>query len=226
MVGSARTGTFLQLAALLLAAGGAYLAYGEARPYFQGGVLAKERFEALYNGKMEPGYSSASTRLVLDSCLDAITSIYGRTQASVRREETARACLNLADAATRYSPTLAYGWFIGAIASEGLGDIDGMATRLARSAATAPNEQWIAELRWPLFERHYAGIAAEDQPLVANDIVLLLRSPRGTSLVTDRYVRADDTTKARIEAVVETTSDSTKQRFISKLQVSARQVSP
>jgi hypothetical protein len=214
----------MQLAALLMIVGGAYLAYREAVPFLRGGVLAKERFDAFYEGAITPGWSTPSKQLVLDNCVDAITSIYGRTQPTERQMTVARTCQETADGATEQDPAFAYAWLVGGLAAERLGDVQGMARRLSQSAQVGPNEQWIAELRWAMLEEHYDALPSEDQRFVEHDTVLLLNDIRGAQLVADKYVRGDATFKARIKAAVETTRDVIKQRFVNSVKVSMRQV--
>jgi hypothetical protein len=224
MVASGATRVVAQLTSLLLVAGGAYLAYGEALPFFRGGVLAKERFDALYNRSISPGLSTASKRLVLDNCVDAITSIYGRTQPPDRRKVVSEACLHVADTATAADPAFSYAWFVGGLAAERLGDLEGMAGRLAQSARVGSNEQWIAELRWPLFEQHYDALPEAARPLVEHDMLILLDDIDGSVLVADRYVRGDAPFKARVEATVEKTRETIQQRFLNNVKASLRQV--
>lgn len=210
---------------LALAAAGGLVAFAEARPYFSGGVLASERFQAIAEDRLTPGPSTASQRLVLDSCLDAITSIYGRTQPAARRAAVHRTCMDLADRIVAVSPTHSYAWFIGALAAEHLDDLSGMSSRLARSQATGPTEQWIAELRVDLAERHLAALQDDARGGHDRDLAMLVASDRGVRTIARRYAR-DQSFRNRIVPLIETMSMEQQRRFLRSIAAVVGRLDP
>jgi hypothetical protein len=210
----------LGLLFVALATAGGLVAFAEARPYFSGGVLAFERFQAIAEGRLVPGPSIASQRLVLDSCAHAMTSVYGRMQPSDRRTAVYAGCSRLADEVTMASPTFSYAWFVGALAAERLGDHEAMNSKLISSQVTGPTEQWIAELRADLAERHLSDLTPEARRGHDRDLMMLVSSDRGVRSMARRYTR-DPEFRARIVPLVEAMPMEQQHRFLRSIEAVA-----
>ncbi len=212
----------LVVAALSLAliAGGAWAGFQEARPFVSGGVLARERFDALVDGRLRPAFSINSQNLVLESCLDAALSVYARLQTAERRLALETTCRDIAAGIGQENPTQSYAWFVAAFMSARLDDVTGINTYLQRSQATGSSEQWIAEQRVALAEQVYGELAPETIAAHENDLRLLATSPRGARSIARRYVNDEDF-RERITAIVEQMDPSVQRRFLSSVRSAA-----
>lgn len=205
------------VACLALSAGGAYLAYSEARSYLAGGVLPHERFDALSARAEVIGFSNASKKLVLDNCFEGIVGIYARTRDRTRRAIIAAECLSVADAVVATTPVYSYAWYVGALAAAQVRDADGLATRLRQSQVTGPTEQWIAELRVGLVEDHRVELPPDVLALNDKDLAILVLSSRGIASIAARYVR-DPSFRDRITTITETLPPQDQQRFLDQVR--------
>ncbi len=213
----------LLIGAALLAAGGAITAHAELNPFAVGATDAKSRFAALASNAYRPAASVLSKRLLLDTCLEAVTGIYGRLQPGEDRRTVVARCLEQADAIVAGAPSFSYGWYVGALAAAELGDVTGFNTRALQSQITGPTEQWMAELRAALVEDN---IAVADDAVMARhaaDLRLLVASPRGIRSISRRYV-AEPAFRARIAAIVEAMPEADQARFVATVRESARGV--
>jgi hypothetical protein len=216
MADSTATRRAILFLSLALLGGGAWVGYREASPYFRSGIEDSERFAALAQAPPTPGLSIASERLVLDGCVRAISSVYGRLQSAVRKAEVNRNCLRAADTAAQANRSSSYAWYVGALTSAQLGDITGMNERLLRSQQTGPAEQWIAELRVPLAEDHFNDLSPEARVNHDRDLRMLVASARGISSIAARYVN-EAAFRERITAIVETMPEADQRRFVSRV---------
>lgn len=221
MADNAATRKAILLLSLALLGAGAWVGFREASPYFTSGIEDTERYAALAERAPTPGPSIASERLILDNCVRAISSTYGRLQSSARKAEVNGNCLKAADAAVRVNPSSSYAWYVGALTSALNGDVAGMNMRLLRSQQTGPSEQWIAELRVPLAEDHLAELTPEARANHDRDLKMLVASIRGIASIAGRYVRQVDF-RERITAIVEAMPEEDQARFVSRVESSAR----
>lgn len=220
MADNAATRKAILFLSLALLGAGAWVGFREASPYFTSGIEDTERYAALAERAPAPGPSIASERLILDNCVRAISSTYGRLQSSTKKAEVNGNCLKAADAAVRVNPSSSYAWYVGALTSALNGDAAGMNMRLLRSQQTGPSEQWIAELRVPLAEDHLAELTPEARANHDRDLKMLVASVRGIASIAGRYV--DDTGfRERITAIVETMPEADQRRFVSQVGTAA-----
>lgn len=210
----------LLLASLIVCGGGAYAAYSEASAYMSGGVLQEERFAALADDSQSTALSIASSRMVLDHCLEAITSVYGRLRTAPQRQAVATACMAQADAIVRTMPSYSYAWYVGALAATRLPGED-PSTRLQQSQLTGPQEQWIAELRVALAEDNRERLSDEARALNDKDLAMLVLSYRGVASIARRYVTNPDF-RSRITDIVEQLPQPDQQRFVANVEAAAR----
>lgn len=211
---------FVSVVSLVLVSGGVYSAYIEVRSYFSGGMTPVESFAAVAANVQVAGLSIATNRLVVDNCYDALTSIYGIVQPTIKSRAVASNCLAQADAVTQAMPTHSFAWFVGALAALRLEDPSGFADRLRQSQLTGPREQWIAELRVGLAEDNFDLLPSDVRELNDRDLGLLVVSDRGIASIAQRYVR-DEAFRERITSIVEQLSEHDQQRFVNSVGIAA-----
>lgn len=204
-------------ASVLLLLGAVATTYSESRSYIEGGLTPAEGFAALRGGQRSPGFSIASTRLVLDGCYDAMLGVYGRVQPTAARMTVADNCRTLVRAVTAAMPTYSFAWYVGALAALQRDQPEELVVSLRQSQLTGPTEQWLAELRVALAEEH-RNLLPDD--VLANndgDLALLVVSNRGIASIAKRYVD-DPSFRERITAIVEQLPEPDQQRFISTIE--------
>lgn len=147
------------------------------------------------------------------TALNATLSLAMRYLGTEALAKIAPNCLDLADYLTIQTPTNAYAWYVGALASAALSDWIGMNKRMDMSWRTGPSEQWIGELRVALAEKHLTHL---DHGLVEAhqaDLRMLVLSTRGVRSIAARYV-ADPSFRQRITNIVETLPTESQERFV------------
>lgn len=215
----------LAAAAALLAGAGTTTAWREFGAFANGGIAPQSRFAALAAGQWQPAVSPLSERLLLDACQEALQGLYGRLRPAAERAAVATHCRDAANAITAAAPGNAYAWYVGARAATALGDRAGAETRLLRSHAVGPMEQWVAELRVGLVEAEYAAAGPELRRRHAADLALLVRSRRGIAAVSHRYV-ADPSFRGRITDIVEALPEEDQARFVATVRGAAARAAP
>ncbi|TYR33053.1 hypothetical protein FY036_08290 [Mesorhizobium microcysteis] len=212
------SGFWLSLAFLGAVIGaGTVTGYLELRPFSIQAQGERERFQNIAGDRLATGLSAYSGRFVLDDCLNAMTSIYGRLQSEARREAVAARCAKLSETLLRRAPTDAYAHLIAAFASRSLGDRDAANRELALSHATGPNELWVAELRFELFEDDLDNLDTQAREAADADMVLLFQHHRGQQALVRRYL-AKPASRERISAMVENVPIETREAFLHYLR--------
>lgn len=196
-------------------------AYYELAPYFTGGTDSQARYQALVDGDTVIGISSFSHRVVLNGCLEATNSIYGRLQSAERRNAVIAHCRAEAADITERTPSNGFAWLMLARLAGLTGDITEMNRDLAMSRATAPFEQWVAELRVDLAENRLADLSPENQAGNNEDLAMLVQTRRGIATIAHRYVREQDF-RQRITDIVETLPEEDQARFVDNVRAVAR----
>lgn len=210
-------------ACLLLAA-----SYGtalEAMPYVAAGGTLERRLDSLEHGFVPVGLSLASQQMVLADCAAVSRSIYGRALGTGHRVRLLATCARIAAGITAGAPTHGYGWYVGALMAAEQGDRAGLNRQLAQAYATAPTEQWLAELRVDLVETHMDQI---DPALLAShdrDLALLVRSQRGVRTIANRYVRVA-AFRERITRIVERLPVADQKRFLANVRQQGEAAGP
>jgi hypothetical protein len=132
-----------------------------------------------------------------------------------------RACLDIARNNISAAPASSNDWLIASSLAGQLGDADRSRAYLARSVATGPNEEWIAERR--------IRLAAADQPadpaitaLLDQDLAMMLQSNRGIQQLAEIYVY-DAAMRARIADVAETVPPFYQNRFLLSVRKISKQ---
>ena len=194
--------------------------YREAMPFLSSGLSPSDKFNALANARFSIGLSPLAKNIVLEDCVSALTSVFGRVQPSDRQGAVLKVCRDAAGEVTGAAPSSSYAWYVGALAASRAGDMTELSRGLSQSEATGPNEQWIAVLRADLAEEHRAvldsrALAAEDR-----DLALLVQSQGGIAAIAARYIIQPDF-RERITTIIETLSPSDQQRFLSSVKQAA-----
>lgn len=217
------SGFWLSLAFLGAVIGtGTVTGYLELRPFSIQAQGEKERFQNIAADRLAPGLSAYSGRFVLDDCLNAMTSLYGRLQSETRREAVAAGCTQLSATLLRRAPTDAYAHLIAAFASRSLGDREAANRQLALSHATGANELWVAELRFELFEDDLENLDLQMREAADADMLLLLRHHRGQQALVRHYL-AKPASRERISAMVETVPIETREAFLHYLRTAVNE---
>ena len=211
--------SLIAVSSVLLGAA-ALAGYFEGAPFFSAGPSAGEQFAAWQDGHVVDGLSVGSHTVLMNSCLLALTSAYGRAQPTPDRLQVARACAERATEETAANPSFAYGWYVLAMASSHIGNWDTMNEALAMAQTTASTEQWLAELRVALAEDNFDRLAPAVLARHERDLALLVRSRRGISAIAERYV-ANPGFRARITDIVEQLDSSSQLAFIDAVRAAA-----
>jgi hypothetical protein len=194
--------------------------YFEAAPFFSAGPTAQEQFVAWRDGRAVDGLSVSAHTVLMNSCLLALTSAYGRAQPTPERLQVARACAARATEETAANPSFAYGWYVLAMASSHTGDWGTMNRALGMAQSTASTEQWLAELRVALAEDNFDRLTPAILAQHERDLALLVRSRRGISSIAARYV-ANPGFRNRITDIVEQLDPSSQRAFIDAVRAAA-----
>lgn len=192
----------------------------EARPFVAGAGNGEDRFEAIYLNKMKRGISQLSARMVLDSCSQAVTSIYGRFEPLDRREIVLANCLAQVEGTVQSMPTYGLAWFVGALLAAEQGDFANMNEKLLRAYWAAPYEQWIAELRVNLSELHLERLDDTYLDLHRRDLAMIVQNSRGISKIANRWV-IDPDFRARITEIVEQLPEESQVKFVGRVRAAA-----
>lgn len=199
-----------------------WVAFVEVRPFLGGGTDQATRYQAQVNGSVQVGLSNFSQGLVLDDCLEAVTTIFGRLQPTHERMAVLGHCLTQTRKITRLAPTNSYAWFTQALISSFNGDAAELNSSLKNSRAMGQNEQWIAELRVELAEKERSELDAANLVGHDQDLRMLVGSSRGIRAIARRYLTQQDF-KQRITDLVETLDEDLQRRFVERVRAEARQ---
>jgi len=212
-------GMVLAVAAPLVV-GGVATSFAELNVFSAGSPTVEGRFAALEAGSYRAGPSILSKQLLLETCNEAIAGVYGRLQPTQERTIVLDRCRSYADGVVDQSPSLSFGWYVGALAAASLGDMAGFNARILRSQRTGPSEQWVAELRVRLVETNFGSADQAVLDRHAQDLRLLVRSPRGIASIAQRYV-GDPSFRERVTQIVETMSETDQRRFVDTVRRAA-----
>ncbi|WMT86760.1 hypothetical protein NO932_17955 [Pelagibacterium sp. 26DY04] len=213
-------GMMLTVVALLLGAGGVYLAARELAPFRFSFAPSAQILARLAEDAPPVPPSVFGANVSLRICEEAMGALGFRLFPSGRIAAIASHCREAAREATGAMPSLSYGHLVEAMALFALGRSDEAGAALGRSQRVGANEQWIAERRVALAEDHYEILGAYGQTGHLNDLALLARSERGIGSVAARYV-SNPGFRERATAVVETLPEDIQERFVSLVRSQA-----
>lgn len=203
----------LALAGLFLTVGGAFALSYELRPFLVDRNTSTSRVLELASGSTAGGLSLSATQALLLDCRVAMSTPAGQLQPARVRRDLAQNCLDASDAAVARSPTLSVAWATGALAAGMLDDGDGLSRRLVQSHASAPIEQWVAELRVTIADDHYRLLSAQARIGFDSDLRLLLSHEAGVAAIAHRYLALEDF-RSRVDAVVYTMPPALREKFV------------
>lgn len=207
----------------LLVASTVALTY-EIVPFLSQHASPATRFTSLESTNVKSALSIYSHRLLLNDCLEALAGPTGLVQPFERRSQVTNNCHSIAMNTVKTMPTFALAWYVAAFASAELGNYPAFNTQLAVAQKTAPNEQWLAELRVRLAEANLDHLSPEALEGENRDLLLLARSRQGVASIASRYI-AQPEFRERIIRLVETLSEDEQKRFISHVRGAAKQLS-
>lgn len=212
----------LTLACLVLGASGIFAMSQESSAFLRSGPIIDRA--KLVEPTMSVGLSADSMRTVLNDCNGAMQryrSLDMIYQGAETRDNIVRNCFETADHIAAQSPTLSIAWYTGAFAAALLGDKPAFNERLQRSQLTAPNEQWIVDIRVDLAENYLADLDSLSLVAHEKDLQLMVRSALGLRNVARRWIR-DEGFRARIADIVEIMPQDVQRRFVTNLQRAVR----
>lgn len=216
-------GLVLIVTALILGSSGAYLVAREMAPFEFSFAPRSEIFERLVSTPAPVPPSIFGANVALEICDETMSRLSFQLAPTARRTAVANSCLTSAQQALSGAPSLSYGHFVAAIAHFALDDTDAALLALERSQSLGPNEQWIAERRVSLAERHYDDLQNYARTGHLADLALLAQSRRGIRTIAARYVANPDF-RERVTAVVETLPVEIQRRFVSIVRAEARTI--
>lgn len=178
-------------------------------------------FINLEKSKSVLAFSTMSDEYLIRACMHAVNSVQGRLQVGAARNNLWSSCLVLSEEITRSSSQNALAWYLQSYLSIRLSLYNQFDHSLVQSYQTAPNEQWIAELRVQLAESALDQLSARALSGHERDLALLVQSRRGIGSIARRYVNSPEF-RDRITEVVVQLPDSAQQRFVDTLRIEVR----
>ena len=210
--------------ALLLLLSSLFAFIKESAPFFSGRISPETRFEHFEMAQeVKIGLSIYAHQLELNDCLEALAEPFGMAQPISRRMKVFSSCQTLSMDIVKSSPLYSYAWFIAAFSSVHLGQYEDFNYQLEQSQNTAPNEQWLAELRANLAENNLTNLSPAAIKGQERDLILLVKSKRGVVSIARRYVN-DPSFRKRIIALVETLPESQQAKFINNVRAAANNI--
>jgi len=202
----------------LLAIGGAVAMRLELTPYTTNRDTDSSRLLELANAGTGYGLSDSSRQAPLTDCRENMLSLMARLQTSHVRNSLYQNCLAVSDKLGAEQPTLSIAWLTGAIAAAQMNDSDGFNLRMARSMRAGRVEQWIAEMRIPIVENYFVWLTDEVRAGNAADMLLLTENDGGLLTLARIYVKSPSS-RERITAVIEPTSEVIREKFARRVRL-------
>ncbi|MGV8833382.1 MAG: hypothetical protein ACOH2N_15525 [Devosia sp.] len=184
------------------------------------GATSLDRVLAMDGVNELPGLSIESENQALLDCTGALQAMHSLAMMYRTPEQRAQLvpkCLAMSDNLAERSPSNAYAWYVGALASAQIEDWNGFNQRLAMSWRAGRIEQWIGELRVALAEGNYSRLDDITTANNALDLHMLVLSTRGVHAIAQRYV-SDPGFRERITAIVETLPVEDQNRFVADVR--------
>jgi hypothetical protein len=211
----------LGLLCIGLVVGGGVAAYAEVNPFVGPGVGDAALYQSIVDGRLQPGSSELSKRVVLVDCLDVGRSFFAQVQSAARREALLDRCDDLAAGIAASSPSYTFGWYVAAAMAAARGDAFKLNERLVRSQRTGRYEQWVAEQRVQLGEENLTLLDDAARAGHDADLAMLVQSQRGIASIARRYIGAA-AFRERITGIVEALPMEDQRRFLAEIQRLAR----
>lgn len=184
----------------------------EAPPFFADSWGEHTIVTAMLADTIRPAPSIQSQLGYLFNCQVALTSLSGRAQPTLARQQTAQKCRDGADQITNSAPTFSAAWHMGALAAAVMEDWPGMNWRLRQSYNTGRNEQWLAERRIDLAQSNLDRLDPDLLPSHDRDLLLLLLDDGGRRFLVPRYHALADL-RTRIDALLPGLPADNRTRF-------------
>jgi hypothetical protein len=204
--------SFLLLSLFLFAAG-VTLVIVEAAPFFRSAGDNEARWHSLVGSSLPAGISTTARDLVINDCLWATKSVYGRVANTAERIGVLDSCRSFLIQHVAAFPTDPYGFAVQAAVEGVLGHKGDFDLALQRSQATGPYEEWVSEVRVPLAELHLDWLSQLTAAGHLADLAVLVQTQRGVRAIAARYVN-EPAFRERITEVVETLPTNAQLRFL------------
>jgi hypothetical protein len=196
---------------------GVAAAVNEAQPFLAFSGSDSDRMLALQSLPLPVSQSAVGRRVVLDTCLWATTSVYGRLSAPDQRQSMLATCEQFAADTLEHYPTHSFAAYIAALDAAALSDQQAFVSYLSRSQDLGQNEGWIAELRVPLAEDHLDWLDQHAREGHDGDLAMLAQTHRGIALVAGLYLRGGET-RDRITAIIASLPTEAQQLFVAAVR--------
>ncbi|HTJ57467.1 MAG TPA: hypothetical protein VL418_07895 [Devosiaceae bacterium] len=185
----------------------------EARPFFATAEDIETLTDRLVAQPIVAGWSLDAERQVLNACVRAMKSAYGRILPRPERGNLTSHCLELAEQVVANNPSSAYAWYVEALAAAGDGNFTLLSDALMRSEQLAPNEEWLGTVRDELAEANLDHLTPDARAANDRDLAMLVSSMTGLAAIGARYIRDPDF-RERIKEIVEQLPAADQRRFI------------
>lgn len=202
---------------LALFLGGLVAMQVELTPFLSTDGSVQWRIQEIAAGRTDYGLSTSSREMALADCRRATLSLEVRLQPSATRSAVYSNCLALSDGFAAIQPTLSVAWLTGAVAAAQLEDWQGFTLRMSKSLLSAPNEQWVAEMRISIAEKYYDHLTEVLRVGNEADMVLLTDDDAGLLSLARVFV-AYPPSQDRIMALIRTRDEFIQQKFQWRLE--------
>lgn len=194
-----------------------YVAKAELSPLVTQGLSERTTVRSMAAHMLSPGLSTQSRIDFLYHCRVALTSLTGRAQPSGVRRTLLETCSNASEAMVADTPGFSAAWYTIALVASFEHNSKRMNDALAKSYATGPFEQWIAELRVDLVTENIDKLDASLLDEHMQDLRNLLSNDRGRRLLAPRYL-ALPTLKPQVDGVLPQIEEPARRRFLNIVQ--------
>lgn len=160
------------------------------------------------------GLSSYSKHRLLTDCYYILATSGIDPEIRTNLENFAKSCQSLSGSIIQTMPTSSYAWFVNALASSRLRDVDAFRKSYHQSHLTGPNEQWLADLRVRLGEENLSDLDAQTRLDHEQDLILLANSDRGSISLAGRYVNNPEFRQRAMDALSKVPPER-QRRFLS-----------
>ena len=199
---------------------GGWATWSEARVFLSAATNPEARFEGAVNANFVPGLSQNSRTIVLYDCDNVLKSSYSKQQPRERRDKAMSNCLDFALASTRSNPADGMGWFMAALASAWLGEMDDMNSYLATSHSVSANRMTLSTARTTMMATMRRHLDERSLEVLNADIASLTNHADGIKRLVTIY-NSKPAIRDTIIAIVETAKPSAQRLFLAETKRTA-----
>lgn len=159
-------------------------------------------------------------KMVLDACANAFDNAATRDDGGQTSSALVRNCLGIAREVVSRQPSDGYGWYWVAFWSLKNGDVLEAVSALRQSYLVAPNEQWIAAVRFQLANQMLPLLPPDVQDLRKAELAMLITSQLGSRAIARDYIAKPQFRQDITEAAL-TLSPDDQVRFLNWVRQAA-----